>query len=145
MDRQVCMGATRQHESRTHCHLPATPLRSLSRSDPGTAPPALPTADAFQPCTSPARLSNLTDGTYVFAGARWGEAARAGAATAPCPLQRLPQPSAAAPRLPHAVPPCPPLLPPPPAYAVDPVGNKGQPAAANFTVDTTPPTFTTLE
>jgi hypothetical protein len=29
-------------------------------------------------------------------------------------------------------------------YAVDPVGNKGQPTAANFTVDNTPPTFTTI-
>ena len=41
---------------------------------------------------------------------------------------------------------CPVPLPhPSPAYAVDPVGNKGQPAAANFTVDTTPPTFTSLK
>lgn len=39
-------------------------------------------------------------------------------------------------------------LPPSPrcaVYAVDSVGNQGQPATAQFVVDTTPPTFTTLE
>ncbi len=46
---------------------PTLPCR-LSRGDAGAAAPQLPAADAFQACTSPARLANLTDGSYLFAG-----------------------------------------------------------------------------
>lgn len=44
------------------------PACSLARSDAGAVAPALPAADAYQACTSPARLSNLTDGNYLYAG-----------------------------------------------------------------------------
>ncbi|EFN50614.1 hypothetical protein CHLNCDRAFT_145635 [Chlorella variabilis] len=39
----------------------------LSRSDPGAPAPAAPDASAYYWCTSPAALTNLTDGNYMFA------------------------------------------------------------------------------
>ena len=76
--------AGRQAPGRPSCRLRRRPLKCLfaatdggvessvcrlARSDPGTAPPSAPAADAFAPCSSPAGLANLTDGNYLFAGA----------------------------------------------------------------------------
>lgn len=136
--------------------------------------PALPAADAYQACTSPARLSNLTDGNYLYAGECHGDlrklsgavwvAAHSSAAwceaslmqlsfrigmqlTSWCVQKQHADGACTGPLLHHlthlSVPCCcPPCC---AVYAVDPVGNMGQPAAVNLTVDNTPPTFTSIK